>query len=200
MDQNTIGRQIAELRKAHRLTQEALAEQLHVSASTVSKWESGKHSVDVETLGAIAQYFHVPVQSFFGETPEQTKPEVPAEQPLTIAKISRKGIILIATAVALIIVGLAITITTVRASRAIRYQEVSKGLATDLDYGDYLRITYTYTGSPRLDDLLIHSDSIQANLNSGVYDSYEVETVGVLYVESPDVTEEDGTLIFVFRR
>ena len=35
----TIGQNIKKLRKAHGMTQEALAEQLNISAQAVSKWE-----------------------------------------------------------------------------------------------------------------------------------------------------------------
>ena len=36
----TIGEKIAELRKERKLTQEQLAEQMHVSSQAVSKWEN----------------------------------------------------------------------------------------------------------------------------------------------------------------
>ena len=41
MDQIKIGAFLKELRKAKKLTQEQLAEQLNVSNRTVSRWETG---------------------------------------------------------------------------------------------------------------------------------------------------------------
>lgn len=41
MDQEKIGRFIAENRKHKNLTQEKLAEQLNISKNAVSKWERG---------------------------------------------------------------------------------------------------------------------------------------------------------------
>ena len=41
MEENQIGRQIAENRRAKGLTQEQLAEEFGVSPQAVSKWENG---------------------------------------------------------------------------------------------------------------------------------------------------------------
>lgn len=41
MDAKTIGQTIAALRRKSGMTQSALAERLHISDKTVSKWESG---------------------------------------------------------------------------------------------------------------------------------------------------------------
>ncbi len=41
MDAKSVGYTMAQLRKKHRLTQLELAERLHVSDKTVSKWENG---------------------------------------------------------------------------------------------------------------------------------------------------------------
>ncbi len=38
---NTIGMHIAELRRKHNMTQEALGELIGISAQSVSKWENG---------------------------------------------------------------------------------------------------------------------------------------------------------------
>ena len=41
MDENKIGQFIAELRKEKKLTQKALAAQLHITDKAISKWERG---------------------------------------------------------------------------------------------------------------------------------------------------------------
>ena len=52
---------LQELRKSHRLTQEELAEQLYVSRTAISKWESGRGYPSIDSLKAIAKYFSVSV-------------------------------------------------------------------------------------------------------------------------------------------
>ena len=50
---------LQELRKRKGLTQEELAEQLYVSRTAVSKWESGRGYPNIESLKAIAKFFSV---------------------------------------------------------------------------------------------------------------------------------------------
>lgn len=47
------------LRKANNLTQEELAEKLDVSRQSVSKWESGQVTPELEKIVAISAVFHV---------------------------------------------------------------------------------------------------------------------------------------------
>ena len=50
MDQKKIGKFIAELRKEKKLTQEELANQLHITKNAVSKWERGISMMDMSLL------------------------------------------------------------------------------------------------------------------------------------------------------
>ena len=50
---------LQELRKRKGLTQEELAEQLYVSRTAISKWESGRGYPSIDSLKAIAQFFSV---------------------------------------------------------------------------------------------------------------------------------------------
>ena len=52
---------LQELRKQKGLTQEALAEQLFVSRTAISKWESGRGYPNIESLKEIAKFFSVTV-------------------------------------------------------------------------------------------------------------------------------------------
>ena len=52
---------LQELRKQKGLTQQELAEQLYVSRTAVSKWESARGVPNIESLKAIAQFFSVTV-------------------------------------------------------------------------------------------------------------------------------------------
>ena len=52
---------LQELRKQRGLTQEELAQQLYVSRTAISKWESGRGYPNIESLKAIAKLFSVTV-------------------------------------------------------------------------------------------------------------------------------------------
>ena len=52
---------LQQLRKKHNLTQEQLAEQLYVSRTAVSKWESGRGYPNLESLKTISKLFSVSI-------------------------------------------------------------------------------------------------------------------------------------------
>ena len=51
---NAVGKNLKQLRQREKLTQDALAERLHVTRQAVSSWETGKTQPDIETLTALA--------------------------------------------------------------------------------------------------------------------------------------------------
>ncbi len=59
----TIHQQLKTLRTENNLTQRALANALHVSDKTISKWETGKSTPDINTLQRIADFFSVDIDS-----------------------------------------------------------------------------------------------------------------------------------------
>lgn len=61
---DSIGKKIAELRKARGITQEELARHVGVSGQAVSKWENGGVP-DTELLPKIAEFFQVSIDSLF---------------------------------------------------------------------------------------------------------------------------------------
>ena len=61
MDNYVTGAPIKSLREAKRLTQEELAERIHVSAKAVSKWETGKGFPDISLLEPLAKALDVSV-------------------------------------------------------------------------------------------------------------------------------------------
>lgn len=63
----TIGKQIATLRKERGIKQEELAKHVGVSTQAVSKWENGGVP-DTELLPMIADFFSVSVDSLFGRS------------------------------------------------------------------------------------------------------------------------------------
>ena len=62
-----IARNILELRKQKGLTQSELGEKLSFSDKTVSKWENGDSTPDIEVLCRIAEFFNVSVDDLTQE-------------------------------------------------------------------------------------------------------------------------------------
>lgn len=62
-----IARNILELRKQKGLTQSELGEKLSFSDKTVSKWENGDSTPDIEVLCRIAEFFNVSVDDLTKE-------------------------------------------------------------------------------------------------------------------------------------
>lgn len=76
---------IHSLRKAKGLSQEALAEKLHVVRQTVSKWEKGLSVPDAELLLSLAEALDTSVSTLLGETiPEKRQEEE------TVGSLSQK--------------------------------------------------------------------------------------------------------------
>lgn len=60
-----IGNEIKRLRKLKGLSQNELAEVLHITAQSVSKWESGASYPDINQLPAIASFFGITIDELF---------------------------------------------------------------------------------------------------------------------------------------
>lgn len=58
----TLGEKIHELRKAHKMSQERVAELLGVSRQAVSKWETCQSRPNTENLICLAEIFNVSVE------------------------------------------------------------------------------------------------------------------------------------------
>lgn len=64
---------LAELRRKANLSQEQVAEQLHITRQAVSKWEAGQSIPDVDTVLKLCEILGVtPNQLFLGEEKEET--------------------------------------------------------------------------------------------------------------------------------
>lgn len=58
-DSLDIGKEIILIRQQHQLTQEDLAEQLHVSRPAVSAWEVGRNYPDIDSLVKMSDLFDI---------------------------------------------------------------------------------------------------------------------------------------------
>ena len=66
MNENILSKRISELRRGAGYTQEQLAARLGVSFQAVSKWENAQSCPDILLLPALANIFHVSIDSLFG--------------------------------------------------------------------------------------------------------------------------------------
>lgn len=89
----TLGEKIKKLRLAKGLTQADLAEQIHVTFQTVSKWENDENEPDVSTLRELARVFECSLDYLLSPNEEEQKNETatvvaaPVQQPVeTIVK------------------------------------------------------------------------------------------------------------------
>jgi transcriptional regulator with XRE-family HTH domain len=62
-----IGNKIKKLRQDHQMTQEQLAEKLHVTRNAVSKWETDKGLPNMDSLIAITKLFHISLDNLFSD-------------------------------------------------------------------------------------------------------------------------------------
>lgn len=68
-----LGDRIKDARERRGLTQEELAEKVHVVRQTVSKWEKGQSVPDADTLMALAEALNVTTSDLIGEDSIQSK-------------------------------------------------------------------------------------------------------------------------------
>lgn len=102
-----ISKNIKKLRAEHNLTQDALAEKIHVTRQAISNWENDKTKPDIEALESLAQAFGVDIEEIiYGE-----KKEIIISQEKTTEKNRIKvilaiiGSLLVASGLALVFFG-----------------------------------------------------------------------------------------------
>ena len=64
--ESTLGKRLQELRVSSCLSQEALAEILHVSRETVRNWESGHCEPPISVITELARLYHVSADLILG--------------------------------------------------------------------------------------------------------------------------------------
>ena len=72
----TIGANIKRLRMAKNLTQEQLAEAMHITCAAVSKWERGDTFPDITMLQPLAYYFDVTLDELMGYNREKIQKSI----------------------------------------------------------------------------------------------------------------------------
>ena len=108
MDKNNIGAKIAELRKSKNLSQADLAQKLCVSNKTISKWECGNGTPDIEILSKMSKIFDVTIDEMVNSTDKKEidmEKQIKNNEELSNSKnISKKSLVTILSSAALILV------------------------------------------------------------------------------------------------
>ena len=92
----TFGQKLKKLRTEKNLTQKDLADQLHVTFQTVSKWESDINEPDFSTLKEIAKLLDCSIEYLFSEDEqpvEEPKQEVVEATPAPVEQVTKTIII-----------------------------------------------------------------------------------------------------------
>lgn len=74
-----LGKKIKELRKAHKYTQEQLAEKIGIGTPNISYFETGKFAPSIETLQKLAQVFGVEIYELYMFQPLKHTSEIKQE-------------------------------------------------------------------------------------------------------------------------
>lgn len=105
-----IGEKLYQLRRSRGLSQEQLAERIGVSRQTISKWEGGLSTPDLEKLIALADCFEISVDELVREKISAQRIQNPADETSLKAdspKTGNLGLVLCsAGALVLILIGL----------------------------------------------------------------------------------------------
>lgn len=74
-----LGKKIKELRKAHKYTQEQLAEKIGIGTPNISYFETGKFAPSIETLQKLAQVFGIEIYELYVFQPLKPTSEIKQE-------------------------------------------------------------------------------------------------------------------------
>lgn len=85
------------LRKLNKLTQEELAEKVGVSRQSLSKWETGESSPDIEKSAALAEVLNVSLDELVNYSPQAQGLPIPPKGKYVfgVVKVGEKGQIVI---------------------------------------------------------------------------------------------------------
>ena len=76
----TLGQKLKKLRSDKNLTQKDLADQLHVTFQTISKWENDENEPDISTLKELAKLYECSIDYLLSEEDEQPVEEIKEEE------------------------------------------------------------------------------------------------------------------------
>lgn len=83
----TLGQKIKKLRNEKNLTQKDLADQVHVTFQTVSKWENDENEPDVATLRELSRLFGCTMDYLLSEEEKEEPKQEAVEAPVVVAPV-----------------------------------------------------------------------------------------------------------------
>jgi len=86
-----IGDRIRKVRQAYRLTQQEMADQLHITRSCLANYELGKRQPPIELLNDIAKKFQISVDYLLCNTNSPLKEDFITEMLRSVRYISKDG-------------------------------------------------------------------------------------------------------------
>ena len=152
---SNFAEQLSAARKAAGMTQEQLADTVHVARNTVSSWERGRTQPDLETLRLLGQALHYDFMN--GEAAPQAETEKPAEAAPSKKPFTKRNIIIGAAALAAVILIVCLLVIPKQSGKPAEYQDGNGKVYTAADYQAvtpnqagkaYLSITTTLEKQP----------------------------------------------------
>lgn len=151
--------QLTAARKAAGMTQEQLADTVHVARNTISSWERGRTQPDLDTLRLLGQVLHFDFMN--GDTVPQIQAEAEAEKPAEAAPVkkllSKRNIIIGVAALAAVILIVCLLIIPKPSNKPVVYKGGNGKVYSAADYQAvtpnemgkaYLSITTTLEKQP----------------------------------------------------
>ena len=87
----TFAEQLSAMRKEHHITQEQLAQELNISRTTISRWESGKVLPDIESIKRLSQILNYNFFSVTGVSAEQSAAKMEIPVPVGVGSGEKSG-------------------------------------------------------------------------------------------------------------
>ena len=147
--------QLTAARKAAGMTQEQLADAVHVARNTISSWEHGRTQPDLDTLRLLGQVLHYDFMN--GENVPQAENEKPAEAEPVKKLFTKRNIIIAAAALAAVVLIVCLLVVPKQSEKTNVYKDHNGKVYTVADYKAatpneagkaYLSITTTLEKQP----------------------------------------------------
>lgn len=81
---------IREIRKSKGISQQKLAEVLHVNQTAISQWETGKTSPNIDSAKAMADLFDVSMEYLLSDDAAEEKNKKPAAESHELSELERE--------------------------------------------------------------------------------------------------------------
>ena len=101
------GEKISKIRKMSGMTQEELAEKMNVSRQTISKWEKGTSSPDLESAVAFCELFQISLDDFMkGDKAMKKEEKISLQDMMKINQRTQKKTILLLSGLFFLVIGI----------------------------------------------------------------------------------------------